>query len=458
MPKTGLKLVITLLLCLNLVGASMPAGAAPVNQMPDVSREMLEPEFWIDKLAEPDRIIMPFEDIDAFNQAIIKALPGTVCDLKTCSTFMSGDELRKQIDVSFPEDPMYIGPDQVTLNYLGRLRANMNLAGIKDRNEVKYAFTVRRSSLRVYPTSDVVSDEKNDQEFDLFQNTAVHPFEPLLIYHQSADRNWYFARMYNCFGWLPAEDVAISPDRKTWIEYQEPGGLVVVTGNRLHLCENPNSPEISNLGLPMGTVIPLTDSTIPAMIDRQDPTGNYVVKLAVRTSSGQLDFKLGLLPYSLDIQEGYMPYTRANAIRQAFKLQGDRYGWGGMLDSHDCSSLILDVYRCFGFRLPRNSEQQAASAGKTVSFQGIAAGRRADLFKDLLPGASLHFPGHVMLYLGEEGGHYYVISALGSRAIKGSNGTMETLRVHGVVVNDLELTRKSGKTWMESLTVAKQYQ
>lgn len=458
MNKTKLKLIIALLLCLNIVGASIPVEAAPVNQMPDVSRQMLDPEFWIAKLSEPDRTVMPIEDIGAFNRAIIKALPVTVCDLKTCSSFISGEELKKQIDVPFPEDPMYIGSDQVTKTYLDNMKANMNLNAINGRNEFRYAFTVKRSSLRIYPTSDVVSDERGDQEFDLFQNTAVHPFEPLLIYHQSTDRNWYFARMYNCFGWLPVADVAISPDKSTWVAYQNPNSFVVVTGNQLRLCENPNSPEISNLGLPMGTIIPLADSPIPTMIDRQDPTGNYVVKLAVRTATGKLGYKLGLLPYSMDVQEGYMPYTRANVIRQAFKLQGDRYGWGGMLDSHDCSSLILDVYRCFGFKLPRNSEQQAASAGRTVPFEGCEDGKRADLIKDLLPGASLHFPGHVMLYLGEEGGRYYVISALGNWAYKNSSGIMQALRVHGVVVNNLDLTRRNGMTWMESLTVAKQYQ
>lgn len=439
-------------------GSFHTSWSNPVNQMPDVSRPMLDPGFWIDKLSDPDQIIMPLDDIGAFNRTIIKALPVTVCDLSTCSSFMSGDQLKKQIDVPFPKEPMYIGPNQVAQSYLEQMKANMNLKAIRDRNEVQYAFTVKRSSLRVYPTSDVVSDERDDQEFDLFQNTAVHPFEPLLIYHTSADRKWYFARMYNCFGWLPADDVAISPDKKAWEAYQNSDRFIMVAGNRLRLCENPNSPEISNLGLPMGTIIPLADNPIPTMIDRQDPTGNYVVKLAVRTSSGKLGFKLALLPYSLDVREGYLPYTRANVIKQAFKLQGDRYGWGGMLDSHDCSSLILDVYRCFGFKLPRNSEQQVVSAGKTVSFEGSDLKKRAELFTDLLPGASLHFPGHVMLYLGQEGDRYYVISALGNRAIRNGNGIMEVHRVHGVVVNSLDVTRKNGKTWLESLNVAKQYQ
>lgn len=447
-----------LVLCLNLIGFSNQVRAAPVNQMPDVSRQMLDPNFWILKLPDANNIIMPFEDIGKFNRDIIKALPGTVYDLKSRPAFMSGEELKKLIDVPYPEDPLFIGPNRVTGAYLSDMTANMNLAAIQDKNKVQYAFTVRRSSLRVYPTSDVVSDEINDQEFDLFQNTAVHPFEPLIVLNQSLDRQWYFAQMYNCYGWLPVADVAICSDRQTWLEYQMPARFLLASGNRLRLCENPNSPEISNLELPMGTIIPLAEGPIPTIIDRQDPTGNYVVKLAVRLADGKLGFKLGLVPYALDIQEGYMPYTRANIIRQAFKLQGDRYGWGGMLDSHDCSSLVLDVYRCFGFHLPRNSEQQAVSAGKTIYFENCQVEKRAELCNNLLPGASLHFPGHVMLYLGEESGRHYVISALGNWATKNGSGIMEALRVHGVVVNSLDLTRKNGKTWMESLTVAKQYQ
>jgi hypothetical protein len=110
---------------------------------------------------------------------------------------------------------------------------------------------------------------------------------------------------------------------------------------------------------------------------------NYVLKLPVRRKSGELEFKLALLPAASDVALGYMPYTRANLIRQIFKTNGNRYGWGGMLEARDCSALVLEVYRCFGFDLPRNSEDQAASAGKTLDLKGHSRACKQEMLKDL---------------------------------------------------------------------------
>ncbi|HWP96296.1 MAG TPA: SH3 domain-containing protein [Syntrophomonadaceae bacterium] len=448
-------LVISLILAVN-IASSM---AAPVNQMPGIKPEMMHPEYWISKMSLAENIIMVPSAIEEFNHAIIHKLPTLVYDLNDYPQSLSRDELRKLIERPYLEDPMYIGPEQVNQAYLNHLSNNTNLANIKAQNSVQYGFTVCRTQMREYPTGDVVSDEVNDIEFDLFQDTALLPFEPLILLHQSSDKQWYFAQMYNCSGWVPATDVAFSLNRNEWKTYQQNSRFLLVSGNRVRLCQDPYSSEVSELELPMGTIVPLADpEKIPALIDGQAPTGNYVVEVPVRKPDGQTDYKLAMVPCSADVNEGFLPYTRANTIRQAFKLQGDRYGWGGMLDGRDCSSLVMDVYRCFGFRLPRNSEQQAESAGKTVSFNDSNLSNRQALLDQVLPGASLHFPGHTMIYLGKESNVYYVISALGSWAAIDPGMPPQIQRIHGVVVNNLYLTRKNGKTWMESLTVAKQYE
>ncbi len=442
------------------VGLIFPAGwaeAYEIQTMPGVTTEMLQADYWIDKRPEPDRVIMEPARIADFNMEIARKLPD-VTYLPDYPASISREWLTSLIDYPFPADPSYIGEEAVSASYWKQLRRQMNLEGIRPENPVRYGLTVRRSDLKVYPTADVVGDAPGDPGYDRFQNSSILAAEPMVILHQSADRKWYFAQIYNCAGWAPAEDIAVC-DRNTWLAYQNEPDFLVVAGNRVRLDSDPLLPQISELEFTMGTRLPLAkQEEVPDSIRERRVYQNYVVKLPVRNKQGKAEFVLAPVPVSADVSVGYMPYTGGNVIRQAFKTQGERYGWGGMLDSHDCSSLILDVYRCFGFRLPRNSEQQAASAGQTVSFEVGEADKRADLFKDLLPGASLHFPGHVMLYLGEEGGRYYVISALGNWAVKNGSGIMEALRVHGVVVNNLDLTRKNGKTWMESLTVAKQYQ
>ncbi len=60
---------------------------------------------------------------------------------------------------------------------------------------------------------------------------------------------------------------------------------------------------------------------------------------------------------------GDLPYTHENVTAQAAKMRGEVYGWGGMLGGRDCSALVGDVYRCFGFRLPRDAAGLALLPG-----------------------------------------------------------------------------------------------
>lgn len=275
--------------------------------------------------------------------------------------------------------------------------------------------------------------------------------------HHSADQQWYFVQTNNCAGWLPAADTAIS-DRETWLEYQDEKNFLVVTANHLKLDADPLAPEISELEFSMGCKLPLIGATeSSATQNLRVDHGNYLIKVPARNAVGQLEFKIAALPISSDVVEGYMPYTRANILRQAFKMQGDRYCWGGMLNGRDCSSLVMELYRCFGFRLSRNSEAQEISTGKTMSFINHNRAERENLMNQIMPGAVLHFPGHEMLYLGEKGGRYYVISALGSYArYKTGDSEKESVRVRSVVINDLSLMRGNGNQWLDELTTAKQ--
>jgi cell wall-associated NlpC family hydrolase len=53
-----------------------------------------------------------------------------------------------------------------------------------------------------------------------------------------------------------------------------------------------------------------------------------------------------------------MRYTGRNILELAFSRLGDSYGWGNIDGKRDCSAYIKDIYRCFGFELPRNSWAQ----------------------------------------------------------------------------------------------------
>lgn len=82
---------------------------------------------------------------------------------------------------------------------------------------------------------------------------------------------------------------------------------------------------------------------------------NYLVRLPVRRADRWLEYREAMVPVSADVCVGDLPYTHENVTAQAAKMRGEVYGWGGMLGGRDCSALVGDVYRCFGFRLPRDA-------------------------------------------------------------------------------------------------------
>lgn len=65
-------------------------------------------------------------------------------------------------------------------------------------------------------------------------------------------------------------------------------------------------------------------------------------------------------------------------------------------------------------------------------------------------GTLLFMDGHLMIYLGMEGEEPYVISSCAT-FIEPGDRTGSIQEAYGVFVSNLELLRKNGDTWLESL-------
>jgi hypothetical protein len=439
-------------LFLMMLWAPVPAA---VGSRPNVTPEMQSADFWIDKLTDPDSVIMSRREITAFNRDITAALPGLVYDLTDYPSSLSSEQLAKLVTKRpFPADEeRYCNGWLVDESYYDNLQYQMNLTGIGENNDVAYAVTVRRTSVRTFPTSDESLEAPDDVEFDMFQETAAAPAEPVLILHRSLDGRWCFVQIYNYNGWMPAGDLAVAENKDSWLDYVQPDDYLVVTGNRIGIDFVPDnlSPEL--VELTMGTKVPLASG------EDKSSGGGFLVELPARGGDGELLVKTALIPADSDVSVGYMRYTRANIIRQAFKILGERYGWGGMFNARDCSAFVMDVYKSFGLMLPRNGDEQEQSAGRTVSFEPFGTAQRYELLDSLLPGASLHTPTHEMLYLGEHDGLYYVIhdiTSYGDAEQINADGSLAKVVLNRVVVTDLSLTRRNGMTFIDSLTGGKQ--
>ena len=174
--------------------------------------------------------------------------------------------------------------------------------------------------------------------------------------------------------------------------------------------------------------------------------------MPARKADGSFYQKDALIPANRDVNVGYLPYTSANVVTQAFKSLGNRYGWGGMMNSQDCSAYVREVYLCFGLEIPRNTTWQAEIPADVTNMSNMTDDEKTGVLNTLPAGAILIFPGHEMLYLGEDNGLYYTINDISSLVPPDSPG--EIIKPRSVVVNDLSTLRANGSTWLENLSYA----
>src|SRR3546814_7670025 len=112
----------------------------------------------------------------------------------------------------------------------------------------------------------------------------------------------------------------------------------------------------------MGIRIPvLRDWPGNKPVNGQAAYTSHVVELPVRNDDGSLRIVPALLPRTADVSADYLPLTRANLVRQAFKFLGERYGWGHSYNGRDCSGFVSEIYRSMGVQLPRNTSAQSVS-------------------------------------------------------------------------------------------------
>jgi cell wall-associated NlpC family hydrolase len=142
------------------------------------------------------------------------------------------------------------------------------------------------------------------------------------------------------------------------------------------------------------------------------------------------------------------PLTRRAVLEEAYRYLGRPYGWGDRNGGHDCSSFLLELFAAFGLELPRNSAAQALAGSYSIDVDEAVNERERLALIDAAAKAGvvlLHFPGHIMLYLGRTAeGQPMVIHSFAEylRPCAGDAGARATLMVvDRVSVSNLELGR-----------------
>lgn len=445
------KKIMAVMLCCSL--CSTPVYAADTGLAPNVTKEMCSAEYWISRTPNAYDVILSKEEIQGLNRRIMDTKETHVKDLSAMESTFNGTKMVADLAAFKNPSNLYLAGQPVPDWYYDYIRTNISTSRVSSTMTLQYGFVVNQTVMKGYPYNEYLSDTDWDMEWDNEASTGLNVNEPVVVYFYSGDGQFAYVESSFCSGWVPALDVAVCKNKKEWQKVQSTEDVLVVTGEKIYLEPSAIDPSLSEKQLLMGTVLPLANDQEGAITARLS-WNNYVVLMPVRNADGSFAQKRALIPANRDVHVGYLPYTTANVLTQAFKALGNRYGWGGMLYSNDCSGYMQNLYRCFGIKLPRNTTWQAAIPGMVLtSLDQYSAEQKGTLLgSSIRPGSILQFRGHEMMYLGCVDGKYYTINDVSSLVVPADqDADIEVIRPRSVIVNEMSTRRGSGVTWLDAM-------
>jgi cell wall-associated NlpC family hydrolase len=256
--------------------------------------------------------------------------------------------------------------------------------------------TLRLTNLRLFPSDEGVYYDPNKTgegfPFDYSQNSSVHLNTPIAISHYSKDKQWVYAQTSFASGWIKREDVAFM-DAQLQEEFRN-GDYSITVKDNLDLSDDNGQISL----VKMGTIFPIDPTTKKYLIAKKDSNGYaYLDKVTVN----DIDI----------IAHKPIKFNQFNIAYISKQLVGEPYGWGGMLQTRDCSALTRDFFAPFGVYLARNSRKQAQNGREFISLKGLnTENRKETILNNAKPFRSMLFvPGHITLYLGDREGEPIIL-------------------------------------------------
>lgn len=411
------------------------------SDIPLLKAEHLQAEYWLQSIPDAGQLLLTPEQIAQRNSETF-ALQPEMQALADIPLVHSGKDLQALIaQVSaIPDSARFFATGQaLKAADWAPIQQQLNIRGVQAHNPTRFALVTRRVSLLAMPTELRVFNEAMSLDLNRMQETAVFVGEPVAVLHQSADGNWLLVQNYHYTGWVKADALALGT-REQVLAYAAREPFLVVTGAKAITNFTPLLPAISELQLDMGVRLPLLSAAeVGHNVHGQNPHASFIAELPVRNAAGQLELVPALIARNQDLQQGYLPYTTEQVVRQAFKYLGQRYGWGYDYNSVDCTGFLVDIFRTFGLLMPRNSGQQGQGAfGQNTRFAETAPpAEKLAAIRQAKVGDFIYRPGHVMLYLGESDGEPFVIHAVFDLAYYTAGGEFYRGTLNSVSVTPL---------------------
>ena len=417
---------------------AMQATAPGVAGVIGVRDVQLSADYWIDRLRQADKPILDADAVAAQN-AVMASTDPSLHDIEALPVTLEREQVLAWIGKisTRPTRTLYDETGkQGSERAIDKLVNALDLRDIPQTQVTRYGMAVRRADLRTFPTHLRVYSSPDDRNIDRFQESALFPGTPVVIAHVSRDRKWWFVVSRTYAAWVERDAIAVG-DKAEIFAYTRRVPYVVVTGAKVRTVHSRAEPRVSEVQLDMGVRLPLV-SKLPddGLVNGQHPYYGHAVELPVRNDDETLAFAPALIPKSADVSPDYLPFTKANLLRQAFKFLGERYGWGHSFNSRDCSGFVSEVYRSMGLLLPRNTSDQSVSPAlnRVRVDPQMPHAERVKLLRQAQVGDLVYIPGHVMMVIGQEDGGPYVIHDTTGMSFRQDDGTVRRLTLNGVVV------------------------
>jgi hypothetical protein len=417
----------------------------PSTALPGAVTETEFADFWTRSSPSPDAILMTASDIEKFN--LSNPMNGKfIIDVLSLGDTLSGSLYRSNLETdinSISTAKLYVTGDiLLETPERARIAALMDPSGVPDVIKTRFGMTLRPVIGKCWPTHIPLAHTPNDNEFDQAVVSLLDTAEPVALIHSSPDGLWVYVQAYGFTCWVPSDAVAFG-DKATVMKLRDSSNPLVVTGHIATIRSDPRD-RSGVTSIRMGTYLPVRG------------VGNSFCRVLYpsRGAQGELTANEGYIEFNSGVSLGFLPYTKRNIFNQLFVPYGRRYGWGGMYEERDCSAYVLEVFRCFGFRFPRNSQSQLQASNCTISLDKYNGNEKLTILKTCPPGITLvGFPGHIMVYLGEYGGKHYAVSSLWAWRSPPLNGREIVNRTGSIVVTSFAVGEGSEKgSFLDRLT------
>ncbi len=280
----------------------------------------------------------------------------------------------------------------------------------------KAGIVIHVSNMRNFPSDKPVFKDfelaGEGYPFDYNQNSLTTANEPIFISHYSKSKAWVYVSTSYTSGWVPAHNVAlISPDIiQKWSQARQ--AILLEDGVPLY---DLNKEFVANSRIGMMLPVMKVENDAFQAILATDQTGGYVTFTVVR------------IPKNLTITAP-MALDKQSIAIMAKAFMGDPYGWGGLYENRDCSSMLRDLYKPFSLWLPRNSKEQS-KVGQVYDLSKLnPKEKERAIIDNAIPFETLLYkPGHIMLYVGEDNGKALILHNMWGVTTKSKNIEMRNV-------------------------------